>query len=109
MNLSLLEQTKCTKFLYSSEMKPMIPAMQAENKNLECFIVSSLDEMLQGRTEHYPYDETFAKAVQNPILVLHSSGSTGKATRSSNKHLAEKDRYREPQAHHHEPRDFCSL
>ncbi|MCJ1280743.1 hypothetical protein MMC26_000060 [Xylographa opegraphella] len=59
MNMSLLEQTKCTKFLYATEMSEKVHDLQA------------------GCSKHYSYEATFPEARWDPVLILHSSGSTG--------------------------------
>ena len=41
------------------------------------FNVPSLDELLDKRPEHYPYHKSWAEAWNDPILLTHTSGSTG--------------------------------
>lgn len=77
MNLSLLEQTKCTKFLYSIEMSQKAYELQAEKKDLRALAVESLSAMTQKDTKHYPYTKSFGDNCWDPVLILHSSGSTG--------------------------------
>lgn len=77
MNLSLLEQTKCTTILYSTEMSQKVHELQAEKKDLHTLVVESLDDMTQQDTKHYPYEKSFANDCWDPVLVLQSSGSTG--------------------------------
>ena len=50
------------------------------SKDLQCFQVPSLQEMLNGKASHYPLDDAFHEAVRKPILVIHSSGSTDRST-----------------------------
>ena len=39
----------------------------------------SLSQLLEvGDVEEYPYNRSFAEAKNDPIFVLHTSGSTGK-------------------------------
>ena len=76
-NISLLEQTRCKKFLHSNEMKPIIRGLQERMENIESVEVPSLEEMLEGESQRYQYNETFESAERNPIVILHSSGSTG--------------------------------
>jgi len=76
-SVSLLEQTKCSKFLYSPELAPITKALLAAKEDLRCFQVLSFEEMLLANAEPYPYDYTFEEAARKPILILHSSGSTG--------------------------------
>ncbi|KAK4997012.1 hypothetical protein LTR66_003502 [Elasticomyces elasticus] len=75
--LSLLEATKCTKFICSSELlakgkriKDLVPGLQFVQ-------LSSFDEMLRGNTADYPYDKVFTEAENDPVLICHTSGSTG--------------------------------
>ena len=78
MNVSLLEQTECTKFLYANELSQKVQDIQAQKKNLQTSMIQSLDEMLQDYDKHYPYEKKFADVRWDPVLILHSSGSTGK-------------------------------
>ncbi len=78
MNISLLEQTKCTKFLYTTEVSQKIRDLQAQKKNLQTLTVQSLNDMLHGLSDHYSYEVKFSDVRFDPVLILHSSGSTGK-------------------------------
>ena len=75
-----MQQTNCTKLFYAAELGPLIKDLQMMNKDLQCSQVPSLQEMLNDETSHYPFDDTFDEAVHKPILVIHSSGSTGRST-----------------------------
>ena len=77
MNASLLEQTRCKKFLHAVEISPKIQALKADVDDLQSFVVESLDDMLSGESEPYLYEVSFSQACWDPVLVLHSSGSTG--------------------------------
>lgn len=76
MNKSLLEETRCTKFFYSSELEHKVHELQDGKTNVQCYLLPSFDDMLHGHTEQYPYEESFAEVQWNPILVCHTSGST---------------------------------
>ena len=78
MNKSLLEQTKCTKFMYPSEMSQKVQDLQREKSDLQIFLVESLKEMLFGHAQYYPYECNYKDVRWDPVLVLLSSGSTGK-------------------------------
>ena len=45
---------------------------------LKYIVVPSFDEMIQGKAHDYPYLDKFEEVVNDPTVVLHSSGSTGK-------------------------------
>ena len=77
-DISLLRQTECKSLLFSSEMGPVIKGVESAMQTLECLHVPSLEEMLEARTEDFPYSEEFDEARRNPIVILHSSGSTGR-------------------------------
>ena len=78
MNASLLEQTQCKKFLYAIEISPKVQSLKAAISDLQTWTVESLDEMLQGESKKYAYEAAYEQARWDPVLVLHSSGSTGK-------------------------------
>lgn len=75
--------------------------------NLECLEIPPFAEMLQGYGKYYPYDLTFENAMRNPIVILHSSGSTGRPETVIpliDYLLAG----RNPQAHRHDSRHVCN-
>ena len=78
MNISLLEQTTCTKFIYTTELSDRVHDLQTHKKDLQTFVVQSLSDMLQKYSNHYPYEVEFSDVRWDPVLILHSSGSTGK-------------------------------
>ncbi len=77
MNISLLEQTKCTKFLYPDEMSQKVQDLQGKASGLQVILVESLTEMLLGDAKYYPYEYNYTDVRWDPVLVLLSSGSTG--------------------------------
>ncbi|KAL8788720.1 MAG: hypothetical protein Q9213_001534 [Squamulea squamosa] len=77
INNSLLDQTDCTKFFASPEVLPIAGSLAKERKGLVVLAVKALDDMLVDASEHYPYDKDYATARWDPMVVLHSSGSTG--------------------------------
>ena len=77
MNVSLLEQTECSKFLYATEVSLKVHDLQMQKKDLQIFAIQSLDDMIQEYTRYYPYDVNYTDVRWDPVLILHSSGSTG--------------------------------
>ena len=59
-------------------MKPKVKELQSHMGDLEIFSVAELDEILSSISHHYPYHEVFQEVIWKPVLILHSSGSTGK-------------------------------
>ncbi|KAI1387789.1 acetyl-CoA synthetase-like protein [Hypoxylon trugodes] len=77
VNLSLMNQTESTKLLHTSEVTPIVKPLQGLQPSIHFKVIPSFDEMINSTPEHYPYRKGFDEAKNDPILVLHSSGSTG--------------------------------
>lgn len=59
-------------------MLPVAESLQKERKQLRFLAVPTLNEMLVDASEPYLYDKDYATARWDPMVVLHSSGSTGR-------------------------------
>lgn len=77
-NVSLMQQTDCTKILYTAEVRPIIELLRTARKDIAGFEIPTFEGMRESRPEPYPFTKSFADARDDPIVVLHSSGSTGK-------------------------------
>jgi acyl-coenzyme A synthetase/AMP-(fatty) acid ligase len=75
-----MDSTQSTKVLYSPEVTPLVKALNGVRPegSFVSEAIPSLLEMLESSPEHYPYHKTFDEARDDPVVVLHSSGSTGK-------------------------------
>ncbi|ETS83210.1 hypothetical protein PFICI_05086 [Pestalotiopsis fici W106-1] len=74
--IHLFKQTDCRIIAYPQNSHAMVqpwlndyPMMTME--------VEPLDTMLLSSGPHFPYDKTFQEAKMDPVVVLHTSGSTG--------------------------------
>ena len=77
-NISLLNETMCTKIFHSTDMTSKVQEWKREKPELEMFAVEDLHALLdKPQAEHYSYDKKFADAIKDPALVCHTSGSTG--------------------------------
>ena len=76
-DVSLLGLTECTKLLYSPEVTPLVQQLQKQKPDLKCFAVQPFKDILQAPTAHYSYNEKMEEAMGNPIVIIHTSGSTG--------------------------------
>lgn len=77
-----MHQTGSTKLLYAAELAPMIKPLQSmASSSISSNAVPSFQEMLESNPEPYIYQKNFDEARDDPIVVLHSSGSTGKGLR----------------------------
>jgi thioester reductase-like protein len=77
VNVSLLEQTECLRLVHSSEVGPVVKKLQQALPLLRCQQLPSLGELLNVPSTEYLYNLTYTEAVHEPVLILHSSGSTG--------------------------------
>ena len=63
-------------------MKARVEELKQSKADLQAFEVPSLDELITASSKHYPYTKTWREARTDPILVAHSSGSTGENSAS---------------------------
>ncbi|KAI1307066.1 acetyl-CoA synthetase-like protein [Xylaria venustula] len=76
-NLSLMHQTSCTKLVHTTEVAPLTKALVNLDPGLSTETLPAFVDMLGSSSPRYAYEKDFDKAENEPILVLHSSGSTG--------------------------------
>lgn len=88
MNLHLMNATESNKLLYAAELGPLMKPLQTLAPAAEFVAVPAFQEMLDGdgKSTPYPYEKTFEEARNDPIIVLHSSGSTGRMMLSPELH-----------------------
>ncbi|KAH0841821.1 hypothetical protein FOPE_06639 [Fonsecaea pedrosoi] len=75
--LSLLEATKCTKFVCTSELIDRASHIKGMVDDLQVFTLPSYRKLIAEETPEYVYEKTFAEAEDDPVLICHTSGSTG--------------------------------
>lgn len=81
-----MKATDSNKVLYAAELSPLMKPLQAITSSTTFQAVPTFQGMLDGDgdTTPYPYGKTFEEARNDPIIVLHSSGSTGKTKKTRN-------------------------
>lgn len=77
MNVSLLEQTQCRHILYVSEVESLLRPLLEHKADLQLHKIGALGDMIRPEAAHYPYEKDYEAVRWDPILILHSSGSTG--------------------------------
>lgn len=79
MNTSLVEQTKCEIFLCSEAYEERFRALAKEIKglNIETRRIPKFAELFYEPAQAFEYNKMFDEAMWDPVVVLHSSGSTG--------------------------------
>lgn len=77
MNASLVEQTQCRHFLYTNEMEALLTPLLEHKSDLKLSKIGTLEDMIRPDTPHFAWDKEYDAVKWDPILILHSSGSTG--------------------------------
>ncbi|KAL9084510.1 MAG: hypothetical protein Q9159_005206 [Coniocarpon cinnabarinum] len=97
-NAILFETTQCRKFFLSPELASVGKAVQALVPGMTLQVVEDFDHWLDSYTRHFPFERSFEEGKWDPILVLHSSGSTGppKAVTINNGYMAASHAYMQP-------------
>ena len=78
-HLHVLKNAECTKLFHSAEFTKTASQLQSKKPELETFELGTLEELLSAPPKHYPYHKQWATSWKEPIIIAHSSGSTGKS------------------------------
>ncbi|KAI0024502.1 hypothetical protein F4780DRAFT_775883 [Xylariomycetidae sp. FL0641] len=76
-NASLMEQTGSRIMLHAAEIAPLVKPLASLLPDARLVPIPAFDDLLQGSPPVYPFNKSFEQARDDPILILHSSGSTG--------------------------------
>ncbi|KAF7946079.1 uncharacterized protein EAE97_005117 [Botrytis byssoidea] len=73
---NLFKILDCKVLITASPTLPMVPAIIEATgvSSIEC---PDVDELLDNVYPHYPFNKTFEQARKEPLVVLHTSGTTG--------------------------------
>ncbi|KAH8779796.1 nonribosomal peptide synthetase [Diaporthe sp. PMI_573] len=75
--LNLFDKTSCNILAFAGSQKQAVQPLLAE-RDMQAVEVSPLDAWFpKEQVPHFPYTKTFDEAEWDPILILHTSGSTG--------------------------------
>ncbi|KAJ8060459.1 hypothetical protein OCU04_010783 [Sclerotinia nivalis] len=76
-NISLFKALDCH-ILATTDPVPLgVPAILNSISELRTITVPSVDELLDKNYEHFPFSKTFNEAKNEPLVCLHTSGTTG--------------------------------
>lgn len=76
VQLSLFEATRCNALYYSESMSAAIsPCL--DQLSMQSFTIESLDHFLNVESSPFPYNRSIDQSRFDPLVVLHTSGSTG--------------------------------
>ena len=74
--VSLLDRLDCKIILASSKKLPVIPKL-LEERQWQVHEIPGLSELLNHDFPYFPFDKTFETARSEPLVVVHTSGTTG--------------------------------
>ncbi|KAK1971952.1 thioester reductase domain-containing protein [Colletotrichum sublineola] len=75
--INLFEKTDCHMICFDSSFKDVVQPL-LEERQMDAIMVTSQDAWLSDEeVPHFPYEKTFDEAKHDPVVVLHTSGSTG--------------------------------
>lgn len=75
---SLMEKTACKVLVTTESMPAAVEAIVEALPDLKILELPALDVLLYQQNPDYPYAKTWAEASNEPVVVIHTSGSTGK-------------------------------
>ncbi|KAI9935093.1 hypothetical protein MW887_000714 [Aspergillus wentii] len=76
----LFDRTESTKLLFTGDKTRLVNDIQsnrAENEKLETFEIPTLRDIFAASPEPYPFDKKYADVEDQPVIIVHSSGTTG--------------------------------
>ncbi|KAM5379129.1 hypothetical protein ACJA88_005689 [Fusarium oxysporum] len=76
VQLSLFNATKC-RYLYTTDSFRSIMQPCLDQRTMEVSMIESIDYLLSVTPKPFPYSRSIEQARWDPLVVLHTSGSTG--------------------------------
>ena len=74
--INLLNRLECKTILTASKDFPIVGQLQGHAQH-PIHQIPALNELLETHYEHVPFDKTFEEAESEPLMVIHTSGTTG--------------------------------
>lgn len=65
------------KIMVTPNPRPQAVTAITSSHNIRVLEIPTLEELLSTEYPHYPYEKTFEDAQKEPLVVLHTSGTTG--------------------------------
>ena len=74
----MLQRSACKAMLFAEDSPDLIRGFGLDPNGNSMFFIPSLEECLKAEPAKYNYTKLFPEARNDPVVILHSSGSTGK-------------------------------
>ena len=72
----LLETTDCNNILVASKQMEVVSKLSSHGQR-RIFEIPTLESLLDEQYPHYPFDKAFEESKSEPLVVIHTSGTTG--------------------------------
>ncbi|VZH87533.1 unnamed protein product [Fusarium fujikuroi] len=76
VQLSLFEATNC-RYIYTTDSFGSVMQPCLDQRTMDIAMIESIDHLLSVTPDPFPYSRTMEQARWDPLVVLHTSGSTG--------------------------------
>lgn len=73
-----MAQTSCVKLLFTFEVTTFIKTIESMNSKIRVHEIPSQESLLNSHIIHSIPVPQYSQVQDDPIVILHSSGSTGK-------------------------------
>lgn len=80
---AVMDEAKCSIIFYTPEHEFRVIELMATRPDLRAIEARKLDDLITAVCDHYIYDKKWINDRTDPIIVAHSSGSTGTINVSS--------------------------
>ena len=77
-NSALLKATLCKKLFYSPELADVVNKTKLQNLDLDTTVMPPFDDYVAAYTEPFPFHRAYEDAKWDPIVTIHTSGSSGR-------------------------------
>jgi thioester reductase-like protein len=74
---SLIKETECSALLHGAGIDAFLQNIEVATPKLPTYQIPSFDDLCQLGREEGPYDGHYDDAETTPVMILHTSGSTG--------------------------------
>lgn len=77
--LHVLKEAECTKMIHSAGFSGTVEQLKEKKPDLQSLELASLEELIDTPSKYYPYTKKWQDSWKDPVIIAHSSGSTGQS------------------------------
>lgn len=81
--MHILSKTSCTTYIRSGELSAKVDEIAAKGTGIRTMAAPQLDDLLrEDFAQKFPYNKSWEDGKDDPWLVFHTSGTTGRSLRA---------------------------